>query len=259
MSNPQLTPGSFSFDPVNGLKLADGTGIALDDPRAFSILSEAWLRAGWNTKYVYGFSWLGRPIIQLPEDMIKIQEVIYQLKPDVIVETGVAHGGSLIFYASICNAIGNGRVIGIDIEIRPHNRNEIERHKMSPFITLIEGSSTDLDVFNQVKSKLSPAESVLVILDSNHMRDHVFAELQAYSSLVTPNSFIVVCDGIMKQVVGALRTSPDWYWNNPLTAIDDFLDEHPEFSSVEPMQPFNEGLIKQRVTYWPRAFLRRHR
>ena len=116
----------FQFDDSNSsITLDDGTRFSLDDPKAFAIISEAWLRSGWDTKYVYGFSWLGRPIIQLPEDMFRLQEVIYAIKPDVIVETGVAHGGSLIFYASLCTAIGKGRIIGIDIEIRPHNRRAI--------------------------------------------------------------------------------------------------------------------------------------
>src|SRR6266540_3398666 len=113
----------------------------LDSPEAFNLVSRAWLRAGWDTKYVYSFTWMGRPIIQLPEDLIRIQEVIYNIKPDVIVETGIAHGGSLIFYASLCKAMEKGRVIGIDIDIRPHNRRAIETHPMFPFITLIEGSS----------------------------------------------------------------------------------------------------------------------
>ena len=136
----------FSFDASNrSIVLSDGTRYSIDDPRAFSILSDAWLNAGWDTKYVYGFSWLGRPIIQLPEDILRIQEVIYDIKPDVIVETGVAHGGSLIFYASLCTAIGKGRVIGVDIEIRPHNRIAIEEHRLRHLISL-RGSSVDQDI-----------------------------------------------------------------------------------------------------------------
>ena len=148
------------------------------------MITRAWLRAGWDTKYVYGFSWLGRPVIQLPEDILRIQEVIYDIKPDVIVETGVAHGGSLIFYASLCTAIGKGRVIGIDIEIRPHNRAAIEEHVLSPLISLVEGSSIDAEIVQSVKDEIGSAETVLV-LDSNHSKDHVLAELEAYSSMVT--------------------------------------------------------------------------
>lgn len=237
--------------------LDDGTIFNLDDPRAFSIISEAWIRTGWDTKYVYGFSWLGRPIIQLPEDMFRIQEVIYNIQPDIIIETGIAHGGSLIFYASLCAVIGKGRVIGIDIEIRPHNRETIESHRLSPLIELIEGSSIDPKIINLVKSKVGIAESVLVVLDSNHSKDHVLFELNAYSYLVSPGSYIVACDGIMKQVTGAPRTQDDWSWNNPLSAIEEFLANHINFECVEPIWPFNEGLIQERITYWPRAYLRR--
>ena len=248
----------FSFHASERLiVLSDGSKYSLDDPRSFSILSDAWLNSGWDTKYVYGFSWLGRPIIQLPEDIIRIQEIIYDLKPDVIIETGVAHGGSLVFYASLCTAIGKGRVIGIDIEIRPHNRTGIEEHRLSPLITLVEGSSIDPHIFQSVKDQIGSAETVLVLLDSNHLKDHVLAELEAYSSLVSPGSYIVACDGIMQQVVGAPRTSEDWSWNNPISAVSDFIDKHPEFECVEPVWPFNEGKITDRVTYWPKAFLRK--
>ena len=248
----------FSFSSAeNSITLSDGTKLSLGDPKAFSVISDAWLRAGWDTKYVYGFSWLGRPVIQLPEDMLRIQEVIYDIKPDVIVETGVAHGGSLIFYASLCTAIGKGRVIGIDIEIRPHNRAAIEEHRLSPLISLVEGSSIHTDIVQSVKDQIGSAETVLVLLDSNHLKDHVLAELEAYSPLVSPGSYIVACDGIMQQVVGAPRTAEDWTWNNPISAVNEFVANHPEFECVEPAWPFNEGKITERVTYWPKAFLRK--
>lgn len=247
----------FEYDESHGVVRHNGRELDLANPEAFELISRAWLRTGWDTKYVYGFSWLGRPVIQLPEDMIRIQEVIYNIKPDVIVETGVAHGGSLIFYASLCSAIGRGRVIGIDIEIRPHNRSAIEEHRLSPLISLVEGSSIDNDIVQSVKDQIGAAETVLVLLDSNHLKDHVLLELEAYSSLVTPGSYIVACDGIMKQVQGAPRTSDDWSWNNPISAVDSFISAHPEFECVEPKWPFNESQLKERVTYWPKAFLRR--
>jgi len=249
-----MTDFTFSASR-SSITLGDGSEIGLSDPRAFKIISEAWLRAGWDTKYVYGFSWLGRPIIQLPDDMMRIQEVIYQVKPDVIVETGIAHGGSLIFYASLCTAIGRGRVIGIDIEIRDHNRKAIQEHRLSPAISLIEGSSVDRNVVQAVKDMIGPSEVVLVLLDSNHLKDHVLAELEAYAPLVSPGSYIVACDGIMKQVAGAPRTEPDWSWNNPLSAIDEFLARNADFDCIEPSWAFNEGSVTERVTYWPRAFL----
>jgi len=247
----------FEYDEAAGVVRHHDQEHSLEEPEAFELISRAWLRAGWVTKYVYGFSWLGRPVIQLPEDMLRIQEVIYDIKPDVIVETGVAHGGSLIFYAGLCTAIGKGRVIGIDIEIRAHNRAAIEEHRLSPLISLVEGSSIDADIVQSVKDQIGSAETVLVLLDSNHLKDHVLAELEAYSPLVSPGSYIVACDGIMQQVVGALRTAEDWTWNNPISAVNEFVANHPEFESVEPTWPFNEGKITERVTYWPKAFLRK--
>ena len=224
---------------------------------AFREVTKAWLRVGWDTKYVYGFTWLGRPIIQLPDDMIRLQEVIFEIQPDVIIETGIAHGGSLIYSASLCQMIGKGRVIGVDIEIRPHNRQAIESHPLSSSITMFEGSSVAPEVVKQVRDQIRPGEKVIVFLDSNHTRDHVLAELEAYGPMVTSGSYIVAMDGIMKDVVGAPRTSPDWVTNNPQTAVDDYLKTHPEFRLIEPKFPFNEGLVTDRVTYWPNAFLKR--
>src|ERR1043165_10147614 len=124
-----------------GEVLIGGAKHLIGSPEAFAAISRAWLRSGWDTKYVYGFTWLGRPVIQLPEDLIRVQEVIYRVKPDAIIETGVAHGGSLVFYASLLAAMGRGRVIGIDVDIRPHNRAAIEAHPLAARITLIEGDS----------------------------------------------------------------------------------------------------------------------
>lgn len=224
---------------------------------AFRILSKLWLRSGWDTKYVYSFTWLGRPIIQLPEDVIRIQEVIYKIKPDVIIETGIAHGGSLIFYASLCKCIGRGRVIGIDVEIRPHNRKAIEAHELFEYIILIEGNSIDERIVSSVKSLVDYGEKVIVILDSNHTKQHVLGELRAYSELVSVGSYIVACDGIIENLLGALRSSEDWAWNNPKAAAKEFVKENDNFLIEEPEFLFNEGIIAERVTYWPSAFLRR--
>lgn len=251
----------LKIDEARGVVIAEGpegeSVHPLDSAEAFRLISRAWVRCGWDTKYVYSFSWMGRPVIQLPEDMLRIQEVIYRVKPDVIIETGVAHGGSLIFYASLFEAMGRGRVIGIDIEIRPHNRAAIEAHEMFPRITLVEGSSVAPDVVEAVGALVAPGETVLVLLDSNHTKAHVLAELEAYGPFVTPGSYIVATDGIMKEVVGAPRTAPDWSWNNPLDAAAEFAVAHPEFILEEPPFPFNEGVVTERVTYWPKGFLRR--
>ncbi len=223
----------------------------------FHILTDLWIRSGWETKYVYSFTWLGRPVIQLPEDLIRIQEVIYSVKPDVIIETGVAHGGSLVFYATLCKAMARGRVIGIDIEIRSQNLAAVKAHELSGYITLIEGSSVDAETVAAVGSMVHPGERVLVILDSNHTKQHVLAELHAYSPLVSVGSYIVAADGIMQNLVGAARSSQDWAWNNPRAAAEDFVRSNVQFVIEEPEFPFNEGTVTDRVTYWPSGFLRR--
>lgn len=229
----------------------------IGSPEAFRILSQLWLRSGWDNKYVYSFSWLGRPIVQLPEDLIRVQEVICSVRPDVIIETGIAHGGSLVFYATLCQAMAKGRVIGIDIEIRPHNRTAIEAHPLFPLITLIEGNSVQSATVEQARAQIRPGETVMVLLDSCHTKEHVLEELRAYSSLVKPGSYIVAMDGIMEQVVGAPRSQPDWTWNNPRQAALEFVENNPEFTIEEPPFLFNEGDIRERVTYWPSAFIKR--
>ena len=231
--------------------------VPLYSKEAFEIISNQWLKMGWNEKYVYTFSWMGRPIIQLPEDMIRIQEVIYRIKPDVIVETGVAHGGSLIYYASLCKAMEKGRIIGIDIEIRSHNRTAIENHELASYITLIEGDSTDATIVNQVKALVKPNETVLVILDSNHAKQHVLKELNAYSSLVTKDSYIVATDGSMKDLHDVPRGDTEWIWDNPTDAALEFATENPEFVVEQPEWVFNESELTENITHWPGAYLRR--
>jgi cephalosporin hydroxylase len=226
-------------------------------PEAFRILSGAWLRSGWDTKYVYSFTWLGRPMIQLPEDMIRLQEVLFAVQPDIIVETGVAHGGSLVFYASLCKLMGKGRVVGVDIEIRAHNRRAIEAHALSSLITLIEGDSGEPETASRVEKLIQPRERVMVLLDSCHTKKHVLRELETYAPMVTPGSYIVAMDGIMEEFAGAPRSEDDWLWNNPQQAALEFSARHAEFEIVEPVFAFNEGMIRERVTYWPNAFLRR--
>ncbi len=249
------------IDPEKGLVTVEGEGgtrsYPMDSSEAFEVVSDAWLRVGWDNKYVYSFTWLGRPLIQMPEDILRVQEVICEVEPDVIVETGVAHGGSLVFYASLCKALGRGRVVGIDVEIRPHNRRAIEEHRLSSLISLIEGSSIDPEVVDRVRVEVGDAEKVIVILDSKHTREHVLAELAAYSPMVTSGSYVVVQDGCMAQVAGSPRSASDWSWNNPLEAIQDFLSRHPEFAREEPTFRFNEGNVEKRVTYWPDGYLRR--
>jgi cephalosporin hydroxylase len=231
--------------------------IGLYTKEAFSLLTHQWLKVGWDQKYPYTFTWFGRPVIQLPEDMIRLQEVLYQVKPDVIIETGVAHGGSLIYYASLCKAMGKGRVIGVDIVIRPHNREAIETHELASYITLIEGDSVDAGIVRQVKSRVEPGDTVLVLLDSCHTKQHVANELEAYHSFVTPGSYIVATDGVMKDLYDVPRGDAEWVWDNPTTAAAEFAAKHPEFVLEQPPWHFNESELSENITYWPEAWLRR--
>lgn len=231
--------------------------LGLYTKEAFELISQQWIKVGWNQKYPYTFSWFGRPIIQLPEDMIRLQEVIYRVRPDVIIETGVAHGGSLIYYASLCKAMERGRVIGIDIEIRLPNRQAIEAHELGHLITLIEGSSTAPEVVRQTHALVKPGEAVLVILDSNHSRQHVAAELESYCDLVTHDSYIVATDGSMKDLYDVPRGNPEWERDHPAAAAAEFAARHPEFVLEQPAWSFNESELNENVTYWPDAWLRR--
>ena len=231
--------------------------LELYSKEAFELISRQWLKVGWNQKYPYTFSWLDRPIVQLPEDMIRAQEVIYRVRPDVIIETGVAHGGSLIYYASLCRVMKRGRVIGVDIEIRPHNRQAIETHDMSDVITLIEGSSTSPEVVQKVHSLVKPGEVVLVILDSNHSKRHVADELEAYCDLIKTGSYIVATDGLMKDLHDSPKGRAEWEWDNPAAAAAEFVVSHPEFVLEQPAWPFNESDLTENVTHWPGAWLRR--
>ena len=232
----------------------------LEDPRAFEMLSSLWMRSAWETKYLYTFTWFGRPIIQLPDDMFRVQEVLYAQRPDVVIETGVAHGGSLVFYASIFEAMGSGRVIGVDIEIRPHNRKAIEEHPLFSRIELIEGNAIADSVVADVRKRLRPNDRVIVFLDSNHSYDHVLAELEAYAPLVSVGSYIVATDGIMKDLVGSPRSQADWGTNNPFHAAQTFLAGHPEFVLAEPSRTFDESDgANVNVTQWPGSWLKRVR
>jgi len=189
--------------------------------------------------------------------MIRAQEVLYRVRPDVLVETGIAHGGSLIFYASLFKAMGHGRVIGVDIEIRPHNRRAIEAHELYSLITLIEGNSIDEEVVKQVRSFIRRNEKVMVILDSNHSKSHVLAELEAYHHLISAESYIVATDGSMRDLYDVPRGKLEWKLDNPCAAVEEFMKSHPDFVIEQPKWPFNESELGQNITHWPAAWLRR--
>jgi cephalosporin hydroxylase len=192
--------------------------------------AEAFNAASNKAKYSYNFSWMGRPIIQYPQDIIAMQEIIWEVKPDLIIETGIAHGGSIVFYASMLELLGNGEVLGIDIDIRAHNRKEIESHSMFKRIKMIEGSSVSTDVLKQVTDIAKGKQRILVSLDSNHTHEHVLAELKMYASFVTPNSYLVVFDTIVEDLPNYYL--PDRPWkkgDNPKTAVMEFLKENKQF------------------------------
>ncbi len=182
-------------------------------------------------RYSYNFSWLGRPIIQYPQDMIAAQEIIWTVQPDVIVETGIAHGGSLIFYASLLELIGGtGRVIGVDIDIRAHNRIEIEKHPMHKRITMIQGSAVERTIVERVYSEAQHATKVLVILDSNHTHEHVLQELELYSPLVKKGSYLIVLDTVIEDLPDECFENRPWgRGNNPRTAVWQFLKSNNRF------------------------------
>lgn len=183
-----------------------------------------------KAQYSYNFSWMGRPIIQYPQDMIAMQEIIWELKPDLIIETGIAHGGSLIYYASLLELIGKGEVLGVDIDIREHNRKEIEKHPMFKRIKMIEGSSVEEETVKKVATHASGKKIILVSLDSNHTHEHVIRELELYSPFVTPGSYLVVFDTIVEDLPEDYLPGRAWsVGDNPKTAVYEFLKRNDDF------------------------------
>ncbi len=184
-----------------------------------------WVAAIASHNYTYNFTWLGRPVIQFPQDLAALQEIIWDTRPNLIIETGIAHGGSLIFHASMLQLLGNaGRVLGIDIDIREHNRAEIEAHPMFERIEMIQGSAIDDAIAGQAAAVAATAERVMVVLDSNHTHAHVLRELELYAPLVTMGCYLVVCDTLIEDMpAGSFPNRPWDKGDNPRTAVDAFL------------------------------------
>jgi cephalosporin hydroxylase len=231
--------------------------LPLHSTEGLSLVSRLWAKVAWNQKHSYGFTWMGRPIIQLPEDMVRVQEVVHRTRPDVLIETGVAHGGSLVFYASLFKAMSRGRVIGVDIDIRAHNRKALEQHALAPLITLVEGSSTSAETLERVRGLVAPGERVMVVLDSNHSKAHVSRELALYAPLVTAGCYLVATDGFMEELHDVPRGQPGWRHDNPAAAAREFARDNPEFVLERPPFLFDETLSRVEVTHWPDAYLRR--
>jgi cephalosporin hydroxylase len=215
----------FIEERKNRIEANGNNGKLLAAAEAFNIESN-------KAQYSYNFSWMGRPIIQYPQDMMAMHEIIWELKPDLVIETGIAHGGSLIYYASLLELIGKGEVLGIDIDIREHNRIEIEKHPMFKRIKMIQGSSIDPEIVSKVQEHTKGKQTILVTLDSNHTHEHVLAELKMYSPFVSLNSYIVVYDTIVEKLPEQYLPGHVRPWgigDNPLTALNTFIAENPQF------------------------------
>lgn len=226
----------------------------------FQKQSRNWLEQSMRRQYVYNFSWLGRPIIQNPIDIMAMQELMWTVQPDLVIETGIAHGGSIIFSASMleliaaCGGNPDARVLGIDIDIREHNRQAISQHPMSRRITMLQGSSVAPEIVAQVHAAAKGRQRVMVFLDSNHTHEHVLAELEAYAPLVSKDSYCVVFDTFVEDVPADVFENRPWQpGNSPKTAVHQYLQSHPEFEIDRAMQH------KLQITVAPDGFLKRIR
>ena len=217
------------------------------------ILTNRWFIESCNYKYSYNFTWMGRPIIQYPQDIIAMQEIIWRVKPDLIIETGIAHGGSLVFYASMLELIGgDGKVVGIDIDIRDHNRIEIEKHPMMKRIVMLEGSSTHEEIVDQVNEIAKDKKSIMIFLDSHHSHKHVLGEMNAYGRHVSEGSYMVVFDTCIELFPEGYCSDRPWdVGNNPMTAIQEFLETDDSF--------IRDELINSKaiITAAPNGYLRK--
>lgn len=234
----------------------------LIDNKLFAELSKEWFEQSIKAEYSYNFEWLGRPLIQYPTDLVGMQEVFFKTKPDLVIETGIAHGGSLIFSASmmalmdICDGVSEmesaRHVIGVDIDIKPHNRRAIEEHPLFSRITLLEGSSVDQSLFSELSDIAKNYERIMVILDSNHTHDHVLEELRMYSELVSVGNYCIVMDTVIEtSPIAALADRPWTVGNNPMTAVKQFLAEGSNFAVDKEIE------YKLSVTVAPNGWLRR--
>lgn len=246
MRNYEARPGSrLTLDNQGECSTVD-----LYSREGLDMLSNLWVKVAAEHKVMYEPTWLGRPIIQFPSDIVAMQELLWKVRPDVVIETGVAHGGSLMLSASLLEIIGKGRVIGVDVEIRPHNRAAIEAHPLKRRIELIQGSSVAPETLAAVRKLAADAAVVLVIFDSNHTYSHVLQELELYAALVTPGSYMVAHDGAQAWVCDIPSAKPAWKEGGPLDAIREFLAAHKEFR----VDPF---YTRFGITSSPEGYLRR--
>ncbi|MFS8081813.1 MAG: cephalosporin hydroxylase family protein [Ginsengibacter sp.] len=218
-------------DPIREFELERNELIEANSKNtALKNISEQFNIESNKAKYSYNFSWMGRPIIQYPQDIMAMQEIIWEIKPNLIIETGIAHGGSIIYYASLLELIGNGEVLGIDIDIRDHNKKAIEAHPMFKRIHMLEGSSVTTEMVERVRTFAQNKSKILVCLDSNHTHEHVLQELNFYAQFVSVGSYIVVFDTIVEDLPE--QYLPNRFWgkgNNPKTAVNEFLKNNTNF------------------------------
>jgi cephalosporin hydroxylase len=225
---------------------ADGreTTTPLYSQEGFKLLSSVWLKQEWNQLHWQSFSWFGFQIWQFPDDLLRLQEAIVAIKPDVIVETGVSRGGSSIFFATLCRLLGKGRVISIDITIPGELRERIEHSPFGDLITLIEGDSTSPEVVGLVRKYIGSGNRVFVFLDSDHSKSHVLRELNAYAEMVTPGSYIIAADGVMQSLTDTPWGRPEWVEDNPAAAAREFAASHPEFIIKRPTALFGDEYVE---------------
>jgi len=219
------------MDPIKQFREETKQRVSLQGKNAeLNQVAQSFLLSTIQSGYSYNFTWMGRPIIQYPQDMVAMQEIIWNLKPDLIIETGIAHGGSLIFYASIMELIGHGEILGIDIDIRAHNKAEIESHPMKKRISMIEGSSIASETIQRVNKFAEGKQRILVTLDSNHSHDHVLSELEQYANFVSLGSYLVVFDTVVEDLPAGTFPGRPWdKGNNAKTAVSSFLQKSKDF------------------------------
>jgi len=245
----------------NSIRGVDANGNEVEaevySQEGFKLVSDIWLKQEWNQLHWQSFSWFGLQMWQLPEDVIRLQEVLVSIKPDVIIETGVSRGGSAIFFATMCRLLGKGRVISIDIHIPSEIRQAVEASPFADLITLIEGDSASEDVVAQVKSLMAEDEEAFIFLDSDHSKAHVLRELHAYSGLVTLGSYIVATDGVMQNLTDTPYGRDEWIEDNPAAAAREFVANNAEFVIQRPKALFGDQYVVESMTFWPDAWLKR--
>lgn len=214
------------------------------------LMAELWTKVGVHMRLMYEPTWMGIPIIQFPSDIVMLQELVWRLRPDVIIETGVAHGGTAILYASIMEVLGKGKVVGVDLEIRQYNRIALQSHALARRIELIQGSSIDPATVDEVRRRITGAHRVMVALDSNHSYEHVMREMELYAPLVSEDAYLVVMDGLQDLIGDLPHAKPEWQADGPLRAIREWLTRYPQWEA-------DPHYNRMRITCNPSGYLRR--